>query len=147
MAISVSFTVAGEPKGQPRPRAFARRMGDKWVARVFDAGTAEAWKQQVAVAATPFRPASAIEGAVCLKVGFVFRRPKSHFRANGQLKPNAPHDFLSKPDADNLAKAVMDSLTQLGGFWRDDAQVAQLWVWKRYGREPGAMVEIREVLA
>ncbi|NCA12937.1 MAG: RusA family crossover junction endodeoxyribonuclease, partial [Proteobacteria bacterium] len=42
-------------------------------------------------------------------------------------------DSTAKPDADNCAKAVMDALTQLGAFWRDDAQVVELRVWKDYG--------------
>lgn len=38
--------------GQPRPRAFARRMGDgKFVARVFESGTAEGWKSLIAAEA------------------------------------------------------------------------------------------------
>lgn len=143
--MPVSFTVSGDPKGQPRPRAFARRIGDKYVARVFDAGTAEAWKTQVALAATPARPAEPFAGAVAMTISFVFRRPKSHYRTNGELKPTAPREFVSKPDADNLAKAVMDALTQLGGFWRDDSQITELRVWKSYGREPGAIVSIAEV--
>lgn len=144
---TISFTVSGDPKGQPRPRAFAMRMGNgKYSARVFDSGTAEAWKQQIAVAAAPVRPLTVLAGPVSLRIGFVFRRPKSHFRSNGELKPSAPKRFTSKPDADNLAKAVMDALTQLGGIWNDDAQVVSLKVWKDYGAQPGAVVEIAEVI-
>jgi len=49
----ITFFVPGEPKGQPRPRAFARKMGDKFVARVFDAATAEGWKGAIAAVAQP----------------------------------------------------------------------------------------------
>lgn len=143
----ISFVVSGDPKGQPRPRAFAMKMGNgKFSARVFDAGTAEAWKQQVAVAATPNRPAAPFVGPVALRIEFLFRRPKAHFRANGAVKAGSPNLHTGKPDADNLAKAVMDALTQLGGFWQDDAQVAQLVVGKSYGERPGAVVEIKEAL-
>ncbi len=37
----------------------------------------------------------------------------------------------SKPDADNLAKLVKDSLNKI--VFRDDAQVCELTVQKRYG--------------
>lgn len=141
----ISFHVQGDPKGQPRPRAFARRMGDKFVARVFDSGTAEEWKGQVAVAAKPHTPVAPILGPVQMRAGFVFRRPKSHFRANGELKPNAPTQYTSKPDIDNLLKAVMDALTQLGGFWHDDQQVAFVTSWKNYGANAGAVIEIKPV--
>jgi Holliday junction resolvase RusA-like endonuclease len=144
--MTISFSVAGDPKGQPRPRAFAMRgVGGKYSARVFDPGTAEAWKQQIAVAAMPMRPPAPFTGPVALKIAFVFRRPKSHFRSNGELKPDAPRYSTAKPDADNCAKAVMDALTQLGAFWRDDAQVVELRVWKDYGKTGGALVEISEI--
>lgn len=139
----IRFFVAGEPKGQPRPRAFAMNMGGgKFSARVFDAGTAEGWKSLVASAAREVAPPSKITGPVRLEVAFIFRRPKSHLRSNGELRPNAPRYHVGKPDADNLAKAVMDALTQMGLFWADDAQVAALVVFKSYGETPGAHVAI-----
>ena len=47
----ITVRVYGEPKGQPRPRAFAKPIGGgKFSARVYDAGTAEGWKSQIAQA-------------------------------------------------------------------------------------------------
>ena len=138
------FFVAGIPKAQPRPRAFARKMGDRYVARVYDAGTAEHWKSQIALVAKPFFREPII-GAVRLSVTFVFPRPKSHLRSNGELRPKAPVHHISRPDCDNLIKAVKDSLTQLGA-WKDDSQVIEETVRKSYGRNvmdlSGALVEI-----
>ena len=34
----------------------------------------------------------------------------SHFKANGELKPGAPSRHAKRPDVDNLAKYVLDSL-------------------------------------
>ena len=39
-----------------------------------------------------------------------FKRPMSHFKANGDLKPDAPSRHAKRPDVDNLAKYVLDSL-------------------------------------
>jgi Holliday junction resolvase RusA-like endonuclease len=142
--MTVTFHVQGEPKGQPRPRAFAMKMGNgKFSARVFDAGTAEGWKSLVAAAAKPALPPSPFTGPVQLRAGFVFRRPKHHLRTNGDVKPNAPRQHTGKPDIDNLLKAVMDALTQLGGIWLDDTQVALVTAWKDYGFTPGAVIEIK----
>ncbi len=139
-----SFFAAGNPKGQPRPRAFAMKMGNgKFSARVFDAGTAEGWKSQVAQAAREVTPATAIAGPVRVELGFIFRRPKSHLRSNGEVKAGSPNHHVGKPDGDNLAKAVLDALTQLGGWWHDDAQVAELIVHKSYGPKPGCHVAVR----
>lgn len=129
----ISFFAAGAPKGQPRPRAFARKFGNKFVARVFDAGTAEGWKSCVAMAAKSHTPDTLFEGPVNAALAFYFSRPKSHFRTGKNahlLRDDAPAYHTSKPDADNLAKAVLDAMTQMGGWWRDDQQVAGLTVVK-----------------
>ena len=44
---TLAFTVTGEPKGQPRPRAFARKMGAIHVARFYDSDVADEWKRAV----------------------------------------------------------------------------------------------------
>lgn len=53
----------------------------------------------------------------------------------------------SKPDLDNLAKAVLDVLTQLG-VWRDDAQVVSgSWekLYHAVGGRSGCHVVVEEV--
>jgi Holliday junction resolvase RusA-like endonuclease len=145
--INISFDVYGIPKAQPRPRAFARKMGNKYVARVFEAGTAEEWKSLIAAAAKPHTPPTPILGPVRVDLRFFFPRPKSHFLTGKNaafLRDDAPWWHTAKPDRDNLEKAVLDALTQLGGFWRDDSQVCDGWVLKQYGSHPGVMVSIGE---
>jgi Holliday junction resolvase RusA-like endonuclease len=145
-AYPITFVVAGVPKGQPRPRAFARRVaGGKFVARVFDSGTAEGWKSCVAQAAKPVAPAAPIDGPVRVRMTFTFPRPKGHYVGGNParpLKPGAPKYHTGKPDNDNLQKAVLDALTQLGGFWHDDSQVAAVRSFKCYAATPGATIEI-----
>ena len=143
--MTIAFTVEGEPKAQPRPRAFARKMGGKFVARVFDAGTAENWKSLIAYAAKPHRPPSPLSGPVRLDATFVFARPKSHYIGNKPergLRADAPRWHTQKPDRDNLDKALLDALTQLGCFWHDDSQVCAGEIVKEYGPTPGARVWI-----
>lgn len=50
----------------------------------------------------------------------------------------------SKPDADNIIKAIYDACN--GVVWRDDVQVVSGAQEKRYGRTPGVNVKI-EVIA
>lgn len=134
----VEFFVAGTPKGQPRPRAFVR--GGK--ARVYDPGTAEGWKGAVALAAREHLLAAApIDTATAVWLHFVLPRPRTHFGKHG-LKPSSPRFHVSKPDADNLAKAVVDTLVAIG-FLRDDAFVWSLRVSKRYAdAAPGCLVRL-----
>jgi Holliday junction resolvase RusA-like endonuclease len=115
----------GHPKGQPRPRAFVRAGR----AAVYDPGTAEGWKAAVAVACEPLA-GDRIEAPLALRLTFFMPRPRGHYLRNGMLKTSAPSfHHAQKPDADNLAKAVMDAMTQLG-VWFDDSQIAELAVSK-----------------
>lgn len=124
------LSVVGDPQGQPRPRAFARHGK----ARVYDPGTAEYWKSQIAAAFPPV-VITYTAGAVTVDLAFVFQRPQSHYRQYRKtglgLVPSAPRTHVSRPDVDNLAKAVLDCLTTIG-VWRDDTQVNSLVVSKRY---------------
>lgn len=133
----VSFYVSGEPRPQPRPRAFARKMGDKYVARVYDSSTAEGWKSAVAEAARSAR-IQKFTGAVALELHFNFKRPKSHFTSKGMVKESAPRFHEQRPDWDNLGKAVADALTKLEA-WGDDAQIVGVHLTKSWsiGSSPG----------
>lgn len=135
MKQRIEFFVSGDPKGQPRARAFARNG----MVRIYDPGTAEGWKSAVAAAykeqcptATTFSPYDAIG----VSLEFWFARPKSHMGKRG-LKDSAPRAHTQKPDCDNLAKAVLDAMTQLG-VWRDDSQVWAIRVAKHWCNVPGS---------
>jgi Holliday junction resolvase RusA-like endonuclease len=115
-------------------------MGNTFVARIYDAGTAEGWKGCVAQAAKPFLPIAPIDLPVRVEILFLMPRPKAHFNSKG-LRPEAPQMFTGKPDCDNLAKAVCDALTLLG-MWKDDALIWDLKVTKSYDANPGAQIAI-----
>jgi len=128
-----SFFVPGVPKAQPRARSFVLRgRGGKPILsktgqpiiRVHEAGTAEHWKSQIAQAAKEFVPMPPLQGPLRVSIEFIFPRPKSHFRSNGDLKLNATHWHISRPDVENLKKAVFDALTTIG-MWGDDCQICE----------------------
>ena len=132
----MTFFIHGDPKGQPRPRAFARKMGAKYVARVYDSDVADEWKRavdQAIVREFILRKPAFVEGQPFEVVAtFWMRRPKSHFNAHGFVKPLAPVRHAQKPDADNLVKLVLDRITRSELIWRDDSQVAYLTVAKHW---------------
>lgn len=140
MKPTLQFFVHGLPKGQPRARACRRGK----FSGVYDPGTADAWKWAVRAAAKDAWEGTPFVGPIRLDVTFYFPRPKSHFRANGDLKEKAPEWHTSKPDRDNLEKALMDALTTLG-VWADDCQVCTGSVRKLYRTEGGAWVTVAEV--
>jgi Holliday junction resolvase RusA-like endonuclease len=67
----------------------------------------------------------------------VFVRPKSHMTKKG-VKPTAPK--LPRPDVDNIAKAILDSLQDVMG---DDTNVRLLTVGKAYGNESRTTVSVK----
>lgn len=141
----IQFVVYGDPKGQPRPKAFSRGGH----ASVYDPKTAEGWKSQIAMAVKEKNANGLmIEGPVRLIIRAYFSRPKSHYRTGKNshlLRNDAPHFHTNKPDFDNLEKAVADALTHLG-LWKDDSQVAQNCTEKIYTNDapPGAIIDIME---
>ena len=72
-----------------------------------------------------------------------FVRPRVHFK-KGQLKPDAPRHVLKTPDADNLAKFVLDALQKK--IVSDDKLVTTLVVHKRWcstENEQRTVIELR----
>ena len=51
----------------------------------------------------------------------------------------------STPDADNIGKLVGDALNEI--VWKDNAQIVDLRVIKRYSDSPALRVEVREFLS
>jgi Holliday junction resolvase RusA-like endonuclease len=118
---TLKFFVHGTPKAQPRVKAFSRGGH----AGVYTPGTADHWKACVSIAAAMHRPPSPMVGALIMELEFRLPRPKSHY-LRGQLRVCAPKYCTTKPDLDNLEKAVLDALTRTGLVWSDDAQVCEL---------------------
>lgn len=143
---TLTFQVTGEPKGQPRPRAFARKMGSIHVARFYDSDVADTWKSAVQIALLEMATQTRWEltlGPVSVSLTFAMPRPKSHSGAKG-LKASAPVQHIGKPDVDNLAKLILDQITRSGCVWRDDSQVVSLTVHKFWAvaNEQGCSVSI-----
>ena len=60
----------------------------------------------------------------------------------------APKWHTSKPDLDNLVKAVKDAITQIGVIWADDSQVGISWSEKIYAdqkHQAGVRVTIEKL--
>ena len=146
---TLTFQVTGEPKGQPRPRAFARKMGSVHVARFYDSDVADEWKRAVQRALLEMLKQTRWEltlGPVSVSITVAMPRPKSHSGTKG-LKPSAPVVHVGKPDVDNLAKLILDQITRSECVWRDDSQVVSLTVDKFWavGEERGCWVRVSTV--
>lgn len=86
-------------------------------------------------ALAPHCPPEPLRGAVRLVVKWCF--PLTGRHSSGDYK-------TTKPDTDNLQKALKDQMTHLG-FWKDDAQVASEVVEKFWAAVPGIFVVVEEI--
>lgn len=148
MMAPISFWVSGKPIAQPRAKAAKRGA----FTGVYDPGTANGWKDAVAVAAKPQCPPGPLSMPLRVDIQFYFPRPKAHYRVSRStgtpcLKDNAPKVHAQKPDRDNLEKAVTDALKDMR-FMLDDSQICDGRVRKLWddGRGPGCLITISEVL-
>ncbi len=126
---SINIFVPGRPKAQPRTRATARNGR----AFVYDPGTADDWKSLVMLALRSQSGRFSSGEPVKVFLQFFMPRPKRLCRAKD---PAGPIPHTAKPDADNLAKAVMDAAS-VCGVWGDDRQVAGLYIEKYYTSKKG----------
>lgn len=122
----LEFTVPGAPQGARRVRAFVR--GKHAAVHPDDRHIqAEAYIRVAAVQAWQGRPA--LDCAVELVVTCWWSRPARLRRKRD--RGDGPLPYTGKPDADNVAKLVMDAMTK-AGVWRDDTRVSDLVVRRRY---------------
>jgi Holliday junction resolvase RusA-like endonuclease len=137
----VSFRVYGDPVPQPRPRVST--FGGHARAYVQKTHPIHAFREAVRLAAL----AAGVQrssGPVHLEMRFVFARPKSHFKADGSLRGDAP---IVPPqrcgDWDNLGKGAGDALE--GVAYHNDSQVVRAIVDREYGEAAFVDVRISEV--
>lgn len=112
--------------------AFMR--GGKPCAVLHDTPELKDARAKLHAALAPFASAQPMTGAVQLVVKWLF---PAEGRPNGSWK-------TTKPDTDNLEKALKDEMTRLH-FWRDDAQVCSEVAEKFWADTPGIYVEVREL--
>ncbi len=137
--ITHTFEVPGNPRGKGRPRTRVVGGGGKAFAHVYTDAKTAAYENLVALAAKQ-AGVTALEGAVEVKIDLYFARPKRLLR---EKDPGGVLPHMSKPDADNVAKAILDGLA---AFIRDEA-VTYLRITKWYvakGGEAKAVVTLRE---
>jgi Holliday junction resolvase RusA-like endonuclease len=135
----VVFQLAGLPMGQPRHRIGVINGH----ARAFEAPKSHpihSFKAALKIAAQGKFVGAPWDGPIAVKIVALFPRPKRLIWSK-RLMPRCWH--TAKPDADNIEKAVWDSLSKI--VWRDDSQICTSQCLKAYasGDEgPSTTVEV-----
>lgn len=134
--MSLGFTVHGVPAPQGslvRNRHGGMRHSNK---RTLP------WREAIAArAAEEMNGRDLLWGPLFVYVVFVMPRPKSHYRANGELRADAPIYHTLTPDSDKLLRNLGDALT--GVAIHDDKQIAEWHCEKVYGQPARAIVQVK----
>lgn len=138
----IHFKIEGRPQPQGRPRAV--RMGAG--VRMYDPPKSKAYKQMVAAKVRSYMKINGIQTItepLAVHLNFYFTPPKSYTKKKLKLIEEGKLYYTKLPDADNLAKSVLDSCNKL--LFKDDAQIVSLTSSKHYGKEDYVDVKV-EVL-
>ena len=130
MSNSYTFFAPGKPAPQGSKKVHRYIKGRAILGE--SSAAVDPWRKVVAGCARRLQPKQwHAKLPVLLTLTFVFARPKAHFRANGNLKDNAPQHCVTRiGDLDKLCRAVCDALT--GIAYDDDSQVFSLHAVRRY---------------
>ena len=126
----IYFVIPGEPKAKQRPRlgkwgAYTPKMTvqyENWVK--------QCWAEQGNLWFT---------GEIKATITAYFGIPKSTSKKKKEEMLLGKIKCTKKPDTDNIAKIVLDSLN--GIAYKDDSQIVELHVFKKYSEEPKVVVE------
>lgn len=138
------FKVDGTPGPQGSKKGFVNPRNGR-VILVESSSKVKPWRALVAHAAREqmkYDNQMIMTGPVRMEVNYFLKRPMSHYRKNGELKPDAPTFVKTKPDLSKLQRSTEDALT--GVVYVDDSQIVVLNICKFYG-EPGAEILVRDM--
>ncbi len=135
---SFTIEVPGVPIGKGRPR-FVRKTG-----HAFTPERTRSYESVLRDAAALAFKGEPLDGPLAVTVKATFPIPQSWSMRKrdaaliGVIRPT------SKPDADNLLK-VLDALNEIVG--RDDKQIVEATILKRYGVRPGLKIVVTPLAA
>lgn len=137
--MSILITIPGEPKGKGRPR-FGRK-GD-YVRTYTPADTVKYENFIKACFFTTCPGVPPTDNEIEVNIMAYFGIPKSTSKKKTALMLNGFINPTKKPDADNIAKIILDSLN--GIAFHDDSQVVKLTVEKKYSNNPRVELKLTE---
>ena len=141
---AITFTIPGTPVGKGRPRVTTING----FARMYTPAKTVSYEGLVAHAAHSAMQQgkfALIDGPVHIDLQILCAVPASWSQKKQRMALNGEIIPTTKPDADNIVKAVCDGCN--GVVWRDDVQAADGSWQKRYRATPGVVVTITPLLA
>lgn len=133
--MTVRFTVTGEPQGKARPRVTGRGTYTPPKTKAYEQLVRLAYKTQCKNADFGAAPLS-------VSIRAYYEIPKSAAKRQRERMLSDKTWPTKKPDADNIAKAVLDALNCIA--YTDDAQVICLDIVKHWDTVPRVEVWITD---
>lgn len=133
MMNKIEFVIPGEPKAKARPRV--TKNGFAYTPK--ETVQYENWVKQCYISEYG---QTMLDGQIKAEIKAYFRIPKSFSKKKrklielGELRPT------KKPDTDNIAKSVLDSLN--GIAYKDDSSIVELKVSKYFDDQPRVEVTL-----
>lgn len=133
----ITLTVPGVPVAKGRPKITTRGM----FARAYTPAKTRRYEDLIKIAAAEVMlDCPPIEGALVLTVTAYVPMPKSLSKKDRAEAVEGTKKPTTRPDADNYAKAALDGCN--GVLFRDDSQVTDLIVRKRYSERPRLVITL-----
>jgi|SRR5690625_4121308 len=114
--------------------------------RMYDPPKSKAYKEVVAALTRSHMNLNGIRTItepLVIHLNFYFTPPKSYSKKRLRAIELKEELFTKKPDADNLAKTVLDGMN--GIMYVDDAQIIGLTIGKHYGHKDYVDVKIQKI--
>ncbi|GIW49185.1 MAG: phage protein [Caloramator sp.] len=131
---NIKVVIEGEPKGKARPRVTKAGIAytpqetvnyENWVKLCYQTQTKKKFEREVHA-----------------RIDAYFQIPKSTSKKKAELMEEKEIRPTKKPDVDNIAKIILDSLN--GIAYKDDSQVVSCLVCKYYSEKPRVEVLLWE---
>lgn len=139
----IEFKVEGRPVPQPRPRVYRTATGKSKAVNSRQSINYKRIVKYAALSEMNKQRLSMTDRPLAMRLTFVFTPPKSYTKKKLEAVKSGELRYTKLPDADNLAKSVMDSLNNI--IYKDDSQIVELTVNKEYGHTDHVLINITEV--
>lgn len=131
----IRLIIPGEPMGKQRPRV--TRFGTYTPKKTVE------YENWVKTCYTLSETRDKLEGTIKAEIKAYMSIPKSTSKKKRQEMLEGKIRPTKKPDVDNMAKIILDSLNKLA--FDDDKQIVECSIEKWYGEEPRVEVTLSEV--
>ena len=133
----IQFEILGKPVAKGRPRL--GRYGHTYTPQK----TVQYENLVKVTFMNEYRNHIPYEGYIEADIKAIFEIPKSYSKKKTKELLETSNNYDHKPDLDNIAKIILDSLNGLA--YKDDSQVTVLHINKQYGEQAKVVVTLKEI--